>query len=120
MLATLIRQVGDFQLAEDAVQDALAAAVATWPRDGVPDQPRAWITVTARHRATDRLRRACDRGPHRPAGRAGSARRPGASARRRPAHRGDGGRPASAHLHVLPPCAGHARRVALTPDAGQG
>ena len=58
VLATLIRQVGDFQLAEDAVQDAFAAAVATWPRDGVPDQPRAWITVTARRRAIDRLRRA--------------------------------------------------------------
>jgi RNA polymerase sigma-70 factor (ECF subfamily) len=58
VLATLIRHVGDFQLAEDAVQDAFAAAVATWPRDGVPDQPRAWITVTARRRAIDRLRRA--------------------------------------------------------------
>ena len=57
VLATLIRQVGDFQLAEDAVQDAFAAAVATWPRDGVPDEPRAWITVTARRRAIDRLRR---------------------------------------------------------------
>ena len=57
MLATLIRHVGDFQLAEDAVQDAFAAAVATWPRDGVPDSPRAWITVTARRKAIDRLRR---------------------------------------------------------------
>jgi RNA polymerase sigma-70 factor (ECF subfamily) len=53
----LIRQVGDFQLAEDAVQDAFAAAVATWPRDGVPANPGAWITVTARRRAIDRLRR---------------------------------------------------------------
>jgi RNA polymerase sigma-70 factor, ECF subfamily len=57
VLATLIRQVGDFQLAEDAVQDAFAAAVATWPRDGVPDVPRAWIMTTARRRAIDRLRR---------------------------------------------------------------
>ncbi|HET9608223.1 MAG TPA: sigma-70 family RNA polymerase sigma factor [Acidimicrobiales bacterium] len=57
VLATLIRHVGDFQLAEDAVQDAFAAAVATWPRDGVPDSPRAWITVTARRKAIDRLRR---------------------------------------------------------------
>ncbi|MGH9211131.1 MAG: RNA polymerase sigma factor [Acidimicrobiales bacterium] len=57
VLATLIRQVGDFQLAEDAVQDAFAAAVVTWPRDGVPDSPKAWITVTARRRAIDRLRR---------------------------------------------------------------
>jgi RNA polymerase sigma-70 factor, ECF subfamily len=57
VLATLIRHVGDFQLAEDAVQDAFAAAVAGWPRDGVPDSPRAWILVTARRRAIDRLRR---------------------------------------------------------------
>src|SRR6059058_5536356 len=57
VLATLIRHVGDFQLAEDAVQDAFAAAVATWPRDGVPDNPGARITTTARRRAIDRLRR---------------------------------------------------------------
>jgi RNA polymerase sigma-70 factor, ECF subfamily len=57
ILATLIRQVGDFGLAEDALQDAFAAAVASWPRDGVPDKPGAWITTTARRRAIDRLRR---------------------------------------------------------------
>jgi RNA polymerase sigma-70 factor, ECF subfamily len=57
VLATLIRRVGDFQLAEDAVQDAFAAAVATWPRDGIPANPGAWITVAARRRAIDRLRR---------------------------------------------------------------
>src|SRR5437868_5946208 len=57
VLATLIRHVGDFQLAEDAVQDAFASAVATWPRDGVPANPGAWVTVTARRRAIDRLRR---------------------------------------------------------------
>jgi len=57
ILATLIRQVGDFQLAEDALQDAFAAAVATWPRDGVPERPGAWITTAARRRAIDRLRR---------------------------------------------------------------
>ncbi len=57
VLATLIRQVGDFQLAEDAVQDAFASAVATWSRDGVPANPGAWITVAARRRAIDRLRR---------------------------------------------------------------
>jgi RNA polymerase sigma-70 factor (ECF subfamily) len=57
VLATLIRHVGDFQLAEDAVQDAFAAAVATWPRDGVPANPGAWLTVAARRRAIDRLRR---------------------------------------------------------------
>jgi RNA polymerase sigma-70 factor (ECF subfamily) len=57
VLATLIRHVGDFQLAEDAVQDAFASAIATWPRDGIPANPGAWITVAARRRAIDRLRR---------------------------------------------------------------
>ena len=57
VVATLIRHVGDFQLAEDAVQDAFAAAIATWPRDGAPANPGAWITVTARRKAIDRLRR---------------------------------------------------------------
>jgi RNA polymerase sigma-70 factor, ECF subfamily len=57
VLATLIRQVGDFQLAEDAVQDAFEAAVTAWRRDGVPANPGAWITTAARRRAIDRLRR---------------------------------------------------------------
>jgi RNA polymerase sigma-70 factor (ECF subfamily) len=49
--------LGDVDRAEDAVQDALAAAVRTWPRDGVPDNPGAWLLTTARHRAIDQLRR---------------------------------------------------------------
>jgi RNA polymerase sigma-70 factor, ECF subfamily len=57
VLATLIRQAGDFQLAEDAVQDAFEAAVTAWRRDGVPAKPGAWITTAARRRAIDRLRR---------------------------------------------------------------
>jgi RNA polymerase sigma-70 factor, ECF subfamily len=57
VLATLIRHVGDFQLAEDAVQDAFAAAVVAWPRDGVPASPGAWLTTAARRRAIDRLHR---------------------------------------------------------------
>jgi RNA polymerase sigma-70 factor (ECF subfamily) len=57
VLATLIRQAGDFQLAEDAVQDAFEAAVAVWHRDGVPANPGAWLTTAARRRAIDRLRR---------------------------------------------------------------
>jgi RNA polymerase sigma-70 factor, ECF subfamily len=57
VLATLIRQLGDFQLAEDAVQEAFAAAIVAWERDGVPTSAAAWITVTARRRAIDRLRR---------------------------------------------------------------
>jgi RNA polymerase sigma-70 factor, ECF subfamily len=57
VLATLIRQVGDFQLAEDALQEAFESALATWPRDGIPRSPGAWINVAARRRAIDRLRR---------------------------------------------------------------
>jgi RNA polymerase sigma-70 factor (ECF subfamily) len=57
VLATLIRHVRDFQLAEDAVQDAFADAVSGWRRDGVPAQPGAWLTVAARRRAIDRMRR---------------------------------------------------------------
>jgi RNA polymerase sigma-70 factor, ECF subfamily len=58
VLASLIRHLGgDFQLAEDAVQDAFAVALATWPRDGVPARPGAWLTVAARRKAIDRLRR---------------------------------------------------------------
>jgi RNA polymerase sigma-70 factor, ECF subfamily len=57
VLATLIRQAGDFQLAEDAVQDAFEAAVTAWRRNGVPANPGAWITTAARRRAIDRLRR---------------------------------------------------------------
>jgi RNA polymerase sigma-70 factor, ECF subfamily len=58
VLATLIRQLGgDFQLAEDALQDAFAVALTTWPRDGEPDNPGAWITTAARRKAIDRLRR---------------------------------------------------------------
>lgn len=57
VLATLVRVVGDLQLAEDAVQDATVRALQTWPRDGVPAAPRAWLTLTARRRAIDLVRR---------------------------------------------------------------
>jgi RNA polymerase sigma-70 factor, ECF subfamily len=57
VLATLVRHTGDLQLAEDAVQDAVVRALATWPRTGVPPQPRAWLTLTARNRAVDITRR---------------------------------------------------------------
>src|SRR5512134_4041489 len=56
-VATLIRVLGDFDLAEEAVQEAFVRALETWPRDGVPHNPGAWITTTARRRAIDRLRR---------------------------------------------------------------
>jgi RNA polymerase sigma-70 factor (ECF subfamily) len=57
ILATLIRLVGDFDLAEEVIQDAFAAALEQWPGHGIPDQPRAWLVATARHKAIDRLRR---------------------------------------------------------------
>ncbi|MDQ4005680.1 MAG: RNA polymerase sigma factor [Actinomycetota bacterium] len=56
-VATLIRVLGDFDLAEEAVQEAFAIALERWPRDGLPDNPGAWITRTARNKAIDRLRR---------------------------------------------------------------
>lgn len=57
VLAALISTLGDFDLAEDVFQDALIIALEKWPRDGVPRNPGAWITTTARNRAIDRLRR---------------------------------------------------------------
>ena len=57
VVATLIGLTGDWDLAEDCAQDAFAAALVTWGRDGVPPRPGAWLTTTARNRATDRLRR---------------------------------------------------------------
>ena len=57
VLATLIRVLGDFDLAEEALQDAFTAALAQWPRDGVPANPRAWLVSTGRFKAIDRLRR---------------------------------------------------------------
>jgi RNA polymerase sigma-70 factor (ECF subfamily) len=56
-VATLIRVLGDFDLAEEAVQEAFLVAMERWPAAGVPDRPGAWITTTARNRAIDRLRR---------------------------------------------------------------
>ena len=57
ILATLIRLLGDFDLAEDAVQDAFAAALARWPLEGVPANPSAWLISTGRFKAIDTLRR---------------------------------------------------------------
>jgi RNA polymerase sigma-70 factor (ECF subfamily) len=57
ILAALIATVRDFELAEDALQDALLVALEHWPVDGVPNNPGAWITTTARRKAIDRLRR---------------------------------------------------------------
>ncbi len=57
VLATLIRLLGDFDLAEEALHDAFTAAVERWPRDGVPANPRAWLVSTGRFKAIDALRR---------------------------------------------------------------
>jgi RNA polymerase sigma-70 factor (ECF subfamily) len=56
-VATLIRVTGDFDLAEEAVQEAFVVALETWPERGIPDNPGAWVTTTARNRAIDKLRR---------------------------------------------------------------
>jgi RNA polymerase sigma factor (sigma-70 family) len=57
IVATLARVTGDFALAEDLAQDALAEALQTWPRDGIPDNPGAWLTAVAKRRAIDGWRR---------------------------------------------------------------
>jgi RNA polymerase sigma-70 factor (ECF subfamily) len=57
LVATLVGQLGDLTLAEDAAQDAAEAALRSWLDDGVPDRPGAWITTVARRRAVDRIRR---------------------------------------------------------------
>ncbi len=57
IVATLISLLGDFDLAEDCAQEAFAIAVDQWRESGVPENPRAWIVRTARHKAIDRIRR---------------------------------------------------------------
>ena len=57
VLATLIRLLGDFELAEEALHEAFRAALEQWPRDGVPDRPRAWLVSAGRFMAIDQLRR---------------------------------------------------------------
>ena len=56
VLAGLIRRFGDFDLAEDALQDAFAQALQVWPERGLPDNPAAWLTTVAQRRALDQLR----------------------------------------------------------------
>ena len=57
IIATLIRSLGDFDLAEEALQDAMSVAPDRWQRDGVSDNPTAWLTPAARRKAIDRIRR---------------------------------------------------------------
>ncbi|MDR7120217.1 RNA polymerase sigma factor [Rheinheimera soli] len=56
VLATLIRLLGDFELAEEALQEAFACALQQWPSDGLPEQPRAWLVSTGRFKAIDKIR----------------------------------------------------------------
>ena len=64
VLAALISQLGDFTLAEDALQDALVNALERWAIDGVPRNPGAWLMTVAKRRAIDRLRRAATQERH--------------------------------------------------------
>src|SRR5882672_9757101 len=57
VLAALVRSIGDFELAEDALQDAFATALERWPRSGAPEAPAAWLLTVARNRVIDQLRR---------------------------------------------------------------
>src|SRR5260221_8627622 len=73
VLATLIRLLGDFDAAEEALHDAFRAALEQWPRDGVPSNPRSWLVSARRFKAIDGLGRQKRFGPP---GRAGAAARP--------------------------------------------
>src|SRR5882724_11836531 len=57
VFATLVRLIGDFDLAEEALHDAFTSAVEQWPRDGVPSNPRAWLVSAGRFKAIDAMRR---------------------------------------------------------------
>ena len=100
VLATLIRLLGDFDLAEEAMHDAFTAAVEQWPRDGIPANPRAWLVSTGRFKIDHRDAQA--RAVRRLARRDRRAAR-GRRARDRRTRRGERGRrPAAADLHLLP------------------
>ena len=99
----LIRLLGDFDLAEEALHDAFAAAVERWPQDGVPDNPRAWLVSTGRFKAIDAIRRRA----RFDASLAELAEQLEARARQRrgartPRTRRRRGRSAAPHLHLLP------------------
>src|SRR5215471_1509793 len=91
VFATLIRLLGDFDLAEEALHDAFRAALEHWPREGIPANPRAWLVSAGRFKAIDGIRRRR---------RASRVHRRRIRVSRRLRHRG---RPAVSHLHLLPP-----------------
>jgi RNA polymerase sigma-70 factor (ECF subfamily) len=101
VLATLIRLLDDFDLAEEALQDAFTAAMEQWPRDGTPANPRAWLISTGRFKAIDRLRRRArfDAILGELAARLDDQPAPDPRRAGRPAL---GGRPAAVDLHLLP------------------
>ena len=109
VLATLIRLLGDFDLAEEALHDAFMAAMEQWPRDGVPDNPRAWLVSAGRFKAIDTLRRRA----RFDASLTELARQlevdTGAATRRSAGGGERRGRPAPADLHMLPPGAAAGR-----------
>jgi RNA polymerase sigma-70 factor (ECF subfamily) len=74
ILATLIRLLGDFDLAEEALHDAFTAAMEQWPRDGVPANPRTWLVSAGRFKAIDRMRRRAGRASRRRSPAAAGAR----------------------------------------------
>jgi RNA polymerase sigma-70 factor (ECF subfamily) len=100
VLATLIRLLGDFDLAEDALHDAFAAALRQWGRDGVPANPRAWLVSAGRFKAIDASAGGPASMPHWRPWPSNSTRQ---RRRRGSGRRGHRGRPAAAGLHLLPP-----------------
>lgn len=62
VFASLVRLLGDFDLADDAMQDAFASAMTQWPSEGIPENPVAWLVSTGRFKAIDRIRRAAKLG----------------------------------------------------------
>ncbi len=109
VLATLIRLIGDFDQAEEALQDAFKAALEQWPREGIPASPRAWLVSTGRFKAIDSIRRRARFAALDDVGAkadVGAEERLGRRRKRR-------GRSPPSDLHVLPPravagCAGGA------------
>ena len=114
VLATLIRLLGDFALAEEALHDAFVAAVERWPADGIPEQPRAWLVSTGRFKAIDGLRRRA----RFDASLGELARRIEAAAQDVRRRRVGRGRSPAPRLHVLPP--GAAARCAGGAHAARG
>ena len=126
VFATLIRLLGDFDLAEEARQEAFAAALEQWPQQGMPANPRAWLIRVGRNKAIDQIRRAIDVSHQDRRSRSGEAERRRPISRRRRRRGGVRRRPAASDIHLLPSgaefrgadCA-HASRGMRPDDAGR-